>query len=93
MSFEKFDGNLEKSSVENIETNASQLEKNIEVEKPDSVLAKESAEKFIQRLENGYLSSYEERMIQTPRPESGTWNGERGESKFMPNDEEAQKEI
>ena len=36
MSFEKFDGNLEKSSVEHIETNASQLEKNIEVEKPDS---------------------------------------------------------
>lgn len=54
MNFEKFDGNLEKSSVENIETNASQLEKNIEVEKPDSILAKESAENFTKKLESNY---------------------------------------
>ena len=54
MSFEKFDGNLEKSSVENIGTNARQLEKNIEVEKPDSILAKESAENFTKKLESNY---------------------------------------
>ena len=51
MNFEKMDSSLEKTSVGNVETNSSQLEKNIEVAKPDSVLAKESSENFMNNLE------------------------------------------
>lgn len=37
-----------------------------------------------------YYSTYEERIKQTPREDSdrGQWDGERGESKYTPNDEE-----
>lgn len=41
-------------------------------------------------IENNYLSTYKERLDQTPREdgERGEWTGERGESKFIPNDKE-----
>ena len=41
-------------------------------------------------VENPYYSTYEERMKQTPREDSdrGEWTEERGESDFIPNDEE-----
>lgn len=41
-------------------------------------------------VENLYYSTYEERMKQTPREDSdrGKWTKERGESDFIPNDEE-----
>lgn len=41
-----------------------------------------------------YFSTYEERIKQTPKEDSerGNWEGERGESKFIPNDQEI-KEI
>ncbi|MBQ2801596.1 MAG: HNH endonuclease [Lachnospiraceae bacterium] len=37
-----------------------------------------------------YFSTYEERLKQTPKEDSerGEWEGERGESKFIPNDQE-----
>ena len=38
-----------------------------------------------------YYSTYKERLDQTPTERFGTWQGERGESKFIPNDEEMQK--
>lgn len=45
-------------------------------------------------IENGYYSTYEERIKQTPRENSerGDWSGERGESEFTPNSKEI-KEI
>ena len=38
--------------------------------------------------ENDYFSTYDERLKQTPKEDSdrGEWEGERGESKFLPND-------
>lgn len=94
MNFEKFDSGIEKSDIGKIETNTSQFEKNIEVEKPDSVLVKESAEDFIKELESEeYFSTYKERLDKTPTDRVGTWDGERGESKFIPNDEKAQETI
>ncbi|MCR5024068.1 MAG: HNH endonuclease [Lachnospiraceae bacterium] len=41
-------------------------------------------------VENGYYSTYEERLKQTPAEESdrGEWSGERGESDYTPSDEE-----
>ena len=40
--------------------------------------------------ENSFFSAYEERLNQTPGEHSdlGKWDGERGESKFIPNDSE-----
>ena len=40
--------------------------------------------------ENDYFSTYDERLKQTPKEDSdrGEWEGERGESKFIPNDPE-----
>lgn len=42
----------------------------------------------IENKENDYLSTYKERLNQTPRDdgERGEWIGERGESKYIPND-------
>lgn len=39
--------------------------------------------------ENEYFNSYEDRLMRTPKEDSvlGTWEGERGESKFIPNEE------
>lgn len=51
MNFEKIDNSFEKTSVSNAETNFSQLEKNIGVEKPDSAVAFENFSDFMKNLE------------------------------------------
>ena len=45
-------------------------------------------------IESEYFSTYKERLDRTPKDngERGVWDGQRGESKFVPNDEEM-KEI
>lgn len=51
MNFEKIGDSPEKTYGGGVETNSARLEKNIEVEKPDSVRAKESSENFMKNLE------------------------------------------
>lgn len=48
-----------------------------------------------QDIENPYLSSYEERLKQTPREdgERGDWSKERGESDFTPKNEEIKESL
>lgn len=43
-------------------------------------------------VENQYYSTYDERIKQTPREDSdrGEWSGDRGESDFIPNEEDVQ---
>lgn len=94
MSLENFSDKLE-TTIKDSDNRTEQLEKNIEVEKPEFVEKKETAKDFMNKLENSECySSYGERLSQTPR-ENGTdskgkWQGERGESKYVPNDEKAQ---
>ena len=78
-----------------IENRTESLEKNIKIEKPESIEKQETAKNFINKLENNeYYSTRDERLAQTPRENGvdskGTWQGERGESKYVPNDEKAQ---
>ncbi len=63
---------------------------------PESNTTVEDAKSFVDALfsvtpetNDGYYNSYEDRMKHTPGEPShrGTWEGERGESKFIPTDE------
>ena len=93
MGIEKIGDKLENTN--GIENRTESLEKNIEIEKPESVEKQETAKNLISKLENNeYYSTRDERLAQTPRENGvdskGTWQGERGESKYIPNDEKAQ---
>jgi len=71
------------------------LEQALEVVLPESVKQEEEVRAFWHNLEGDYYSTYEERMNQTPTDknnERGHWEGERGESKYIPTNEEI-KEI
>ncbi len=65
--------------------------KEIKPEKPISVSEARAfvdslfTETKVQEQEKEYFTDYDERMKQTPT--DGTWTGERGESKFIPNKE------
>lgn len=54
----------------------------------ESDLAPESDAEETDNVESKYASTYEERLQQTP-VNNGHWDGERGESKFYSNNEEA----
>lgn len=54
----------------------------------ESDLAPESDTEEADNVESKYASTYEERLQQTP-VNNGHWDGERGESKFYSNNEEA----
>ena len=85
---------IEQTDLKNKETNSDLLEKNLKVEKPDSVRAKEYKAEYMKNLENAeYYSTYKERLAQTPTENTGKWTGERGNSTFIPHDENAQKEL
>ena len=58
-----------------------------------SGISKESSDaERKQDVRNQFNSTYEERLKQTPKEDSdrGEWSGERGESDFVPNDQEIQ---
>lgn len=63
----------------------------------DSILDKVVVDETIcsEMKEGDYPSSYKERIGQTPRDdgERGEWQGERGESMFIPNDNEVQEVL
>lgn len=67
--------------------------------KPEEGMTFQDAQKYWDRFfeteikENNYLSTYDERLKRTPRDDGdrGDWKGDRGESKFIPNDSEIQK--
>ena len=54
MNFEKTESKIEQTDLKNKETNSDFLEKNLKVEKPDSVRAKESAGNFMKNLESNF---------------------------------------
>lgn len=78
-------------------TDAKKLEKyNFTEIKPKENLSVSNARFFFDGLfqemhnnEKGYCTSYDDRMKHTPKEDSelGNWEGERGESKFVPNEE------
>ena len=90
--------NLEKSGDENkrpgknTESRTERLEKNIEAEKPENYTSRTE-----QLEDREYYSTREERLAQTPRENGidskGIWQGERGESKYIPNDAKAQEAL
>lgn len=55
----------------------------------DDLFSKEIPEEDVNESK-AYFSTYDERLKQTPKEDSdrGEWEGERGESKFIPNDQE-----
>ena len=55
-------------------------------------LSEEDSDLELEEEETEYLSSYKERMDHTPIS-TGTWEHDRGESKFIPDDEEARAEL
>lgn len=71
-----------------------QLEDQMEVNNPESDKESKTAD-WWKNLENDYLSTYEERIKQTPTDKDtgrGRWEEGRGESKYIPTDERI-KEI
>ena len=66
-------------------------DKNGELYRVDDELAPDSK----CEIDAEYFSTYEERLNQTPREDSdlGKWDGERGESKFIPNDQEIKAKL
>ena len=69
--------------------------------KPEEGMTFREAQKFwdaffsSEIVKNAFFSNYEERLKQTPKDdgERGRWEGERGESKFIPSDPEIKKII
>lgn len=72
------------------ENKSESLEKNRQevLEDMEGDLAPESDAEETDNVEAKYASTYEERLQQTPK-NNGHWDGERGESKFYSNNEEA----
>lgn len=89
---ELFAGATEKMAEKTIEKPASffdEFEKSIEVDKPEIVKYAELVKAFWDSLESDYFSTYEERIKKTPadnNSERGHWEGDRGESKYIPSD-------
>lgn len=66
------------------------LESDVEVSKPERTKNTELVNAFVDSCESDYLSTYEERIKQTPtdkNTERGQYEGERGESKYISSDE------
>ena len=88
------------SNNENFDNESSKIEIPNDAIKTDKTtnnseqIGKSEAEKDKPETTETFQSSYEERLQQTPKEgtERGEWEGERGESKFIPNDEKV-KEI
>ena len=82
---------IEKSvekNTNNVHDFFEKLEDSIEINPPQIIKQAEKVLNFWDGLETTYLSSYEERIQQTPREgERGEWEGIRGESKYIPLDE------
>ncbi len=87
---------VEKAAEKDIEKSSTffdKLESAIEVAKPEIEKKTEAVKAFWDSLANDCLSTYEDRIRQTPKEgERGHWEGERGESKYIPSDEKI-KEI
>jgi hypothetical protein len=94
---ESFTGTVERTAekaVEKTETFFDKLESMVEVVKPEIAKNEELVKGFWDSLESDYLSTYEERIKQTPTDNSierGYWEGERGESKYIQSDENIKK--
>ena len=83
-----FDVKLEESGVSSEKTLTSR-ETNLE-KKYDKLIDNDDMEKSESDVNENYYSTYEERIKQTPREDSerGWYEGDRGESKFIPTDKE-----
>lgn len=94
---ESIAGTIEKVTEKTVERSPSffrKLESSIDVDKPEIVKREEIVKMFWSNLENDYLSTYEDRIKQTPtdkNTERGNWDGERGESKYVPSSESIQE--
>ena len=83
-------GDLESERTSEIEFPSLSSEKANDAEIRWNPVDSERESVELPHIENGYYSTYEERIKQTPRENSdrGDWSGKRGESEFTPNDKE-----